>query len=89
MKLWRGQPDNWKYRPTSRDIAYAWLGIGISSAVLSLYSFLHPQISFTGRWAWLQQLFFNLVGPNGVAVLFLVIGTAFIAATIAKLKSQN
>ena len=48
MKLWRGQPDNWVWKPTARDIARGWIGVGalfLSEVVLGLLSRAAPQLN--------------------------------------------
>ena len=85
MKIWRGQPDNWVWKPTSRDIARFWIGIGIAFFGLGAVHLLSPSpVSRTGLWAWLHIAFFNAFGNNSEIVLFGTLGTACLIYGAAK-----
>jgi hypothetical protein len=76
MKLWRGQPDNWTWKPSPGDMGRFWLGLAGVSYVLSFAAFASPSASSgTRRLAWLHRLSTNVFGPNGDVILFALLGT--------------
>ena len=76
MKLWRGQPDNWAWKPSRADIGRFWLGIAGVFYVLSFVSYASPSASSgTGRWGWLHRLSSSAFGPNGDIILFALLGS--------------
>lgn len=90
MKHWRGQPDNWKWKPSGRDVAFSWLGLGAVFLFLALSSFLSPShSSHTGRWRWVHERFFDMFGANGDIVLYSSIGTAFLLFGALKLRAAS
>jgi hypothetical protein len=90
MKLWRGQPDNWHWKPSAKEIARAWIGLGAAFGVFALYSFWFPsQSSRTGRWGWLRQPFFSAFGPPGDVVLYSAIAVAFLVFGIRKYRASR
>jgi hypothetical protein len=81
MKLWRGQPDNWNWKPSIKEKAIAWLGLGGAFYLGALFDFLSPsQSSRTGRWGWLHEIFFNAFGASGDIVLYSAAGTACVVS---------
>ena len=90
MKLWRGQPDNWNWKPSRRDTAIMWLTLGGIFYVLALSAFLSPsQSSRTGRWGWLREIFFGMFGASGDIVLYSSIGTAFVLFGALKFRATQ
>ena len=90
MKLFRGQPDNWQWKPSNKDTAYLWLSFGAFFYLLAFLAFTSPpQTSFTGRWGWLHTVFFNTFGTNGDIVLYLGLGTASLLFGFLKLKAPQ
>lgn len=90
MKLWRGQPENWNWKPSGRDKAFLSLGFGVVFYVLALSYFLSPlQSSRAGRWGWLHEIFFGMFGANGDIVLYTSVGTAFIFFGALKFKATQ
>ena len=88
MKNFRNQPDNWKWKPTNKDIANIWLGFGAFFYLLAYIAFTSPsQTSFTGRWGWLHLIFFNIFGASGDIVLYSGLGTASLLFGFLKLKA--
>jgi len=88
MKLWRGQPDNWKFKPTARERANAWMGIGAMFVVMACYEFWFPS-AHTGRWAWLHKMAASAFGPHGNVVLYSIIAAAFLFFGIRKYRSSS
>jgi hypothetical protein len=88
MKLWRGQPDNWRFKPTARELAHAWTGIGAMFVVLAFYEFRFPR-SHNERWSWLHDMAIAAFGPRGSVVLYSIIGAAFIVFGIHKCRSSR
>ena len=78
MKIWRGQPDDWK--PTNKDKGRFWLGLSLVSFLLAASSFSNAtQPPFTGRWGWLHQMFFDAFGSHGdLAMYCLFAGIALV-----------
>jgi hypothetical protein len=90
MKNFRCQPDNWKWKPTNKDIANIWLGFGAMFYVMAFVAFTAPsQTSFTGRWSWLHAIFFNAFGSNGDIVLYSGLGTVSLFFSFLKLKAPK
>lgn len=90
MKLWRGQPDNWNWKPSGRDTAFLWLGLGAIFYVLALSSFVSPsQSSRSGRWGWLHEIFFGMFGASGDIVLYAGVGTAFMLFGAFKFRARQ
>jgi hypothetical protein len=90
MKLWRGQPDNWSWKPSAREKGRFWLGLAGVSYSLAAVSFLTPgSSSFTGRWGWLHRTFFDAFGPKGDVILFAFIGTACLTYGLLKHRSDE
>ena len=86
MKNFRGQPDNWKWKPTNKEIANIWLVFGAIFYLMAFVAFTSPsQTSFTGRWGWLHSIFFNMIGANGDIVLYSGLGTASLLFGVFKL----
>jgi hypothetical protein len=90
MKLWRGQPDNWKWKPSARDVARLWLGLAACFFVLGYVAWESPSnSSSTGRWSWLKRIAFDLFGPNGDAILFAAVGTTCLIAALLKYRTDE
>lgn len=88
MKLWRGQPDNWNWKPSAKEKAFLWLGFGGVCYLLAFSAYSSPsQSSRTGRWGWLHEIFFNAFGPNGDIVLYSAAGTACVLFGLLSYKS--
>jgi hypothetical protein len=81
MKLWRGQPDNWSWKPSAKERSLFWFGLGGVCLSAAMNSFLHPgHPPFIGREARLHQLFFQMFGPNGDVILYASIGVVCMVA---------
>ncbi len=91
MKLWRGQPENFKPSPmSSREKGNLWLGFSGVFFLLALVShFSPPSAPATGRWAWLHNAFFDLFGPSGDVILFSVAGSAGVIAALVYYRSKE
>ena len=90
MKLWPGgQPDNWVWKPTTRDIARAWIGIAGMFVLLASYTYWFPSASHTGRWAWLHNMAAAAFGRRGDVVLYSIIAIAFLFFGVRKYRSQS
>jgi UDP-N-acetyl-D-mannosaminuronic acid transferase (WecB/TagA/CpsF family) len=89
MKLWRGQPENWVWKPTAHEIAYAWIGLGAMFVLLAAYEFRFPSASHTGRLSWLYNAAIATLGPRGVVILYAAIASAFLIFGIRKLLSSR
>jgi len=90
MKLWRGQPDGWAWKPTGRDIARAWIGLGVIFLLLALHTLWFPSASSrTGRWRWLIDVFLAAFGPQGQVVLYSIIAAAFLFFGIRKYRATS
>lgn len=88
MKLWRGQPDNWIWKPTAREIARAWIGLGAAFAALACYAFWFPSASMqTGRWAWLYKMAIATFGPQGDVILYAIVALIFLGIGVRKYRS--
>jgi len=74
MKLWRGQPDNWVFRPTPRDVARVWMGLGAFFLVLAWVRSVSPTTSDTGVLGPLYRIVFSPYGCTVIGVLLLVAG---------------
>ena len=81
MKLWRGQPDNWKPQPlTKREMGNVWLTLGAIFLYFAFDAYLGHGTEPTGRWRWLHTIFRSQFGESGDVVLFSIIGTASLVA---------
>lgn len=90
MKLFRGQPDNWQWKPSNKDTAYLWLSFGACFYLMAFLAFTSPtKISFTGHWGWLHAIFFNLFGANADTVLYASLGTASLFFGFLRLKAPK
>ena len=90
MKLWRGQPDNWNWKPSDNEQVRVWLGIGTCFYLLALSDFLWPsQPRHTGRWGWLHAIFFGMFGSSGDMVLYSSVGTAFVLFGFLKFRALH
>ena len=79
MKLFRGQPDNWKWKPSQRESARIWLGLALVFYVLAAVSYSSTEPSnTTGRWGWLVRMAIDVFGPQGESILYSLEGTAFL-----------
>ncbi len=86
MKLWRGQPDNFKPSPMApKDKRNLWLGLSGVFYLLGINSYIWPPtVRATGRWSWIHHVFFDLFGSSGDFVLFLVAGTGALLAALSQ-----
>ena len=89
MKLWRDQPDNWKWKPTERDVARMWIGLGAAFVVLGLYSLWFPSQSPGIRWRWLYDVFYIALGSRGEIVLDSAIGVALLFFGVRKYRASR
>ena len=85
MKVWRGQPDNWSWKPSSTDKARLWLAFAGLFYVLALVTSPSNSPS-AGRWAWLHHLSAKVFGPNGDIILYTIFGTACLVAASQHLQ---
>ena len=88
MKLWRGQPDNWSFVPSSAEKGRLWLGLGAVFYALGLVAFLSPSPS-SGRWSWLHNLSVSAFGPRGDVILYVIVGTACVVAGARYLRRRS
>jgi hypothetical protein len=90
MKLWRGQPDNWTFRPSPRDMARAWVGLGVVFFALAVVAYLSASTSsFTGLLGPLRRLFFNAFGTSGDVILYAGVGTALLFFGVLKYRRNQ
>ena len=90
MKLWRGQPDNWIWKPTARDLARIWFGFSVVFFALCVMVMKSPStFTLTGRWKWLHQLFTNAFGSNGDIILYAGLGSACLICGIIKFRAKE
>jgi len=79
MKLWRGQPDNWTFKPSPREMTRALVGLGFVFFALAIVAYLSaPASAFTGLLGPLRRLFFDAFGTNGDVILYAGVGTALV-----------
>lgn len=89
MKLWRGQPDSWNWKPSDKDKGRLWLGFSAVALALAANAYLCPSSPpFTGRWGWLHQLFFDAFGTSGDLVMYCLSGAATLAVGISYLSRR-
>ena len=90
MKLWRGQSDNWEWKPSTRDIARIWLGLALVFLSLTLVSVLNPSNEpATGRWGWVHRAFQGAFGANGDIVLYASLGGVCLVYGVLKFRSAQ
>lgn len=90
MKVWRGQPENWTWKPSDADKAWLWLGFAGLFYVLSVVESISPSPSpATGRWAWLHNAATAALGAYGEAILFAILGTACVIASLFYFKASK
>ncbi len=90
MKNFRGQPDNWKWKPTNKDISNIWLSFGVVFFLMAYVEFTSPsQSSLSGRWGWLHAIFFDAFGTSGDIVLYSGLATASLLFGFYKLKATQ
>jgi hypothetical protein len=83
MKLWRGEPASWKWTPSHTDKGRLWLGFAGFFYLMAALALVFPSAwSGSGRWAWLHQFFAGAFGSYGDIVLFGVLGTACLLASL-------
>lgn len=88
MKLWPGQPDNWK--PTAKDKGRFWAGLALCSFALAASVFISPSSSsLTGRWGWLHRIFFNEFGAAGDLILYMLIGAVALTVGVMYLSERK
>ena len=83
MKLFRGQPDNWVWKPTLREVGRINVGFAFIFYVFAVCEFYSP-MSPSRRWAWLESLALDVFGPDGKLILLVLIGTALLINGIRK-----
>jgi hypothetical protein len=89
VKLWRGQPDNWVWKPTEREKARVWLGLAAAFYSLALVAYYSAdRSSFGGLLGPFRRLAFNLLGWNGDLVVFAGIGSACLAYGLLKYRAK-
>lgn len=73
------------------DVRKYLFGMAFLGYALALHHLIVPDITLgTGRWGWLKNLFMDWLGPEGPAVLSLIVATAvLICAFRMKPHSQN
>ena len=85
MKLFRGQPDNFRWKPSRKDVAFVWLGLGIIALILAAQEYTSPsQSPSAGKLAWLRDIFIESFGSNGGLVMYSSFGVLFISYGIIK-----
>lgn len=91
MKLWRGQPDNWKWKPSTREIARFWIGIGAFFYFLGLVAFFEPSGPPSGRRAiaQLRRVAYDALGANADVILSVAMGTICLVYGLVKYRSNE
>lgn len=88
MKLWPGQPDNWK--PSAKDKGWVWVGLAICCFTLASNACFFPSTSLhSGRWGWLHQVLFNAFGASGDVILELLLGTIALSYGLISLRDKS
>lgn len=90
MKLWRGQPEYWNWKPSAKEKGRFLLGLAAVFYSLGAVAYLTPQTSsLTGRWGWMHRIFFDVFGPKGDVILLATIGTASLIAGLLKYRANE
>jgi len=90
MKHWRGQPDGWTWKPSPRDTARFWMGLGVVLYSLSVTAYLSPWTSsYMGFLGAARRVFFNIFGTNGDVIVFATIGTVCLVCGVLKYKRNQ
>lgn len=90
MKHWRGQPDNWTWAPSRREKGRFWLGFAGVFYVLAILASTDPETRTpNGRWSWLHSVFANAFGQNSDIIVFAILGSACVAASLYHFNSRN
>jgi hypothetical protein len=91
MKLWRGQPDNWKWKPSARETARLLIGFGALFYLLALIAFVEPSGPPSGRRliAQLRRVAYDALGASGDAIVYAAIGTIFLVGGLLKYRSNE
>lgn len=90
MKIWRGQPDSWSWKPSGADKGRLWLGFAGFFYLLGVIAFTSPSsLSHSGRWAWLNNLSAKAFGPSGDIVLYAILGSACLLAGLHYLRTSK
>jgi hypothetical protein len=87
VKLWPGQPDNWK--PTTKDKGRFWLGLLICFFVLAGYAHFYPTTDFLGRWGWLHRIFSSQFGTLGDVILNGAVGAIALLVGLSYLSTKE
>lgn len=90
MKVFRCQPDNWRWKPTQRDRVRIWIGIACMCYVLAICGYVYQRApNSTFRLGSPIRLAVDTFGPNGHVLFFALIGTACLAAAIRIYRSSD
>lgn len=85
MKTFRGQPENWVWKPTPREVARLWVGFALMFYFLAAQQFYWPgNPQTTGRWGWLHRLALDAFGPSGEFILYALVGSICLAYGVWK-----
>jgi polyferredoxin len=82
MKLWRGQPENWTFRPTPREVARVQIGLAAVFYAMAWVEYLSP----TPPSGSITRMVVSLFGPTGEAWFFAAAGTALLFAGLLKYR---
>lgn len=91
MKIWRGQPDNWKAPVfTKKEKAHASLGLSGCLYLSAFSSYISPSDSSqTGKWGWLHRIFYTEFGASGDIILYSLIGSVFLFLGLSGLRERQ
>ena len=91
MKLWRGQPDNWKWKPSTRDTARLLIGFGAFFYVLGFIALVEPSGPPTGQRpvAQFRRAAYEILGPSSDVILCMVLGTFLLVCGLLKYRSDE
>lgn len=66
---------------TARNFVRGCLGLALMTLILALSEWTSPSTRpYTGRWSWLKETLFSILGPIGPALLWAVIAAALLLA---------
>lgn len=90
MKLWRGQPDGWTWKPTRLDKIRFSFGFAAFFYPVAAIEFMWPSTPpHSGRWGWLYRLLSEVPPQNGYLVSMVIVGTFSLVAGIYHLKGSE
>lgn len=71
-----------QYRSLSpKEVARFLLAVSLVSYGMAIHRFFQPRVpDGSGRWGWLDQLFFQLFGLQGQFVMWAVLGTILLVS---------